>query len=55
MNLTKKSTREDLIAEMLKLKLFVDGRGNIYCPQYDQHLSGTTMECGNSQMNLPIF
>jgi hypothetical protein len=42
MNLNKKSTREDIISEMLKLKLFVDDRGNIYCPEYAQHLSSTT-------------
>ena len=43
MNLTKKSTREDLISEMLKLKLFADGRGNIYCQEYEQHLSNSGM------------
>lgn len=40
--MNKKSTREDIIAEILKLKLFVDGRGNIYCPEYEQHLSGSS-------------
>jgi len=43
MNLTKKSTREDLISEILRLKLFADGRGNIYCPEYEQHLSNSGM------------
>lgn len=43
MNLTKKSNREDIISEILRLKLFVDGRGNIYCPEYEQHLDSSGM------------
>jgi hypothetical protein len=43
MNLNKKSTREDLISEILRLKLFADGRGNIYCPEYEQHLDSSGM------------
>jgi len=43
MNLNKKSTREDLISEILRLKLYADGRGNIYCPEYEQHLSNSGM------------
>jgi hypothetical protein len=43
MNLNKKSTQEDLISEILRLKLFADGRGNIYCPEYEQHLDSSGM------------
>jgi hypothetical protein len=43
MNLNGKSTREDLISEILRLKLFADGRGNIYCPEYEQHLDSSGM------------
>lgn len=42
MNLNKDISREDLINEILKLNLFCDNRGNIYCHEYEKYLNKTT-------------
>lgn len=42
MNLNKYSSREELIQQILKLNLFCDNRGNIYCPEYEKYLNKTS-------------